>query len=92
MTKKQQSKLAMLRAAVAGRGEGNAVEVILSLPQGRLPKSKFPLDSSVMYALVNGRGHVAIGANGAIDLPFVRSFPGSYFEGAVVADQLLTPA
>ena len=78
----------MLRAAVAGRGESNTVEVIPSLPQGRLPKSKFPLDSSVMYVLVNGRGHVAIGANGAIDLPFVRSFPGSYFEGAVIADQL----
>lgn len=88
MTTKQQAKLATLQAAVTSRGEGNMVEVIPSLPDGRQPKSKFPLDSSVIYALVNRRGHVAIGANGAIDLPFVRSFPGSYFAGAVIADQL----
>lgn len=88
MTTKQQEKLKMLRDAVAARGAGNNVEVIGSLPTGRLSKSKFPLDSSVIYVLVNGRGHVAISANGAIELPFVRSFPGSYFEGAVSADQL----
>lgn len=88
MTAKQHAKLAMLRVVVAERGDGNTVDVIPSLPEGRQPKTKFPLDSSVIYALVNGRGHVAIGANGAVDLPFVRSFPGSYFAGAVIADQL----
>jgi len=88
MTNKQEAKLAMLKAAVSARGEGNTVEVISSLPEGRLPKTRFPLDSSVIYALVNGRGHVAITANGAVDLPFVRSFSDKYFDAAVIADLL----
>jgi hypothetical protein len=88
MTTKQQEKLKMLRNSVAARGERNTVEVIASLPGDRRSKSKFPLDSSVIYALVNRQGHVAISAGGSIDLPFVRSFRGSYFAGAVQADQL----
>jgi hypothetical protein len=88
MTSKQESKLAKLQAAVAARGENNRIEVIPELPECRQPKAYFPLDSTALYVLVNGRGHVAISTNGAVDLPFVRSFRGSYFDGAVIADQL----
>jgi hypothetical protein len=90
MNPKQTAKLALLTAACTLTGK--TVTVIPSLPKGRVPAHcAFALDSTVIFVTVSkdgALGHVAISKNGALDLPFVRSFAGSYASAAERADEL----
>jgi hypothetical protein len=90
MTPKQSAKFAALSAAVDALGKTISQT---SKPVNRTGQCGFALDGTEIYALVTSKdgrnsGYIVISAGGAIDLPFVRSFSGGYFDAATRADEL----